>query len=79
MFQLPDSIHQILSVLSNTKNKSNILAHCKRELMHAVWRALLDNKFVEAYENGIVVKCFDGVVRRVYPRIFTYSADYPEK
>ena len=47
--------------------------------MHAIWRVLLDDDFVEAYKNGIVVKCFDGVHRRVYPRIFTYSADYPEK
>ena len=47
--------------------------------MHAIWRILLDDAFVEAYKNGIVVKCFDGVTRRVYPRIFTYSADYPEK
>jgi hypothetical protein len=27
----------------------------------------------------MVVKCADGIERRVYPRIFTYSADYPEK
>ena len=47
--------------------------------MHAIWRILLDKDFVEAYKNGIVVRCFDGVTRRVYPRIFTYSADYPEK
>ena len=40
---------------------------------------LLDDDFIEAYKNGIVVKCFDGVMRRVYPRIFTYSANYPEK
>jgi hypothetical protein len=25
------------------------------------------------------VRCHDGVERRIYPRIFTYSADYPEK
>ena len=47
--------------------------------MHAVWRVLLDEEFMEAYKNGIIVKCFDSVVRWVYPRIFTYSADYPEK
>ena len=45
--------------------------------MHTVWRALLDDEFVEAYKNGIVVKCFNGIVRRMYPQIFTYSADYP--
>lgn len=53
--------------------------HCKRELVHAVWKILLDNDFIQAYKNSIVVKCFDRITRRVYPRIFTYSADYPEK
>ena len=28
---------------------------------------------------GIIIRCIDGIERRVYPRIFTYSADYPEK
>ncbi|KIK11948.1 hypothetical protein PISMIDRAFT_121800, partial [Pisolithus microcarpus 441] len=58
---------------------SDILTHCKRELFHAVWNLLLDEEFLRAYKNGVVVKCFDGKYRHVYPRIFTYSADYPEK
>jgi hypothetical protein len=40
---------------------------------------MLDDDFVEAYQHGIVLRCADGVIRRIYPRIFTYSADYPEK
>jgi hypothetical protein len=47
--------------------------------MHAVWRLLLDAEFMHAYVHGIVIECFDGVLRRFFPRIFTYSADYPEK
>lgn len=47
--------------------------------MHAVWDILLDDEFIHAYEHGIVLKCADGIFRRIYPRIFTYSADYPEK
>jgi len=47
--------------------------------MHAVWKVLLDDDFLHAYNYGIVINCHDGVERRVYPRIFTYSADYPEK
>ena len=65
--------------MSQWKNQSDVLAHCKRELFHTVWNILLDNDFIEAYKNGIVVKCFDGKYWHVYPRIFTYSADYPEK
>lgn len=59
--------------------KGDILTHCRRELFHAVWKHLLNDEFLAAYKYGIVIKCIDGVERRVYPRIFTYSADYPEK
>jgi hypothetical protein len=47
--------------------------------MHAVWRILLDDEFTDAYENGIVITFLDGIQRRLFPRFFTYSADYPEK
>ena len=47
--------------------------------MHAVWRIMLSEAFVYAWIHGIIVDCGDGVTRRIYPRIFTYSADYPEK
>lgn len=47
--------------------------------MHAVWTKILDPEFIHAYCYGIVIKCIDGVERRIYPRVFTYSADYPEK
>lgn len=47
--------------------------------MHAVWALLLDAEFMHAYKHGIVIECPDGISRRFYPRIFTYSADYPEK
>jgi hypothetical protein len=59
--------------------KREILTHCRRELMHGVWKVLLDEDFVHATNYGMVVRCYDGIERRVYPRIFTYSADYPEK
>ena len=47
--------------------------------MHAVLSRLLDDEFLNAYEHGIIIDGADGVRRRVFPRIFTYSADYPEK
>ena len=55
------------------------MTHCRRELMHAVWKFLLDDEFIHAYKYGMVIRCADGIERRIYPRIFTYSADYPEK
>ena len=56
------------------------MTHLRRELFQAAWAVLLqDPEFLEAYKHGIVVECTDGIKRRLYPRIFTYSADYPEK
>ncbi|KAI0040823.1 hypothetical protein FA95DRAFT_1527233 [Auriscalpium vulgare] len=60
-------------------SSANVKTHCKRELMHAALDHLLDDDFLEAYHHGIVLMCTDGVARRFFPRIFTYSADYPEK
>ena len=58
---------------------ADMLTYLRREVMHAVWRLLLDDEFMDAYINGIVIEFHDGVKRRVFPRFFTYSADYPEK
>jgi hypothetical protein len=58
---------------------ATVLTHCKRELMHAIWMILMDDDFVKAVEYGIVLEFADGILRRVFLRLFTYSADYPEK
>ena len=47
--------------------------------MHSVLRLVFDDDFIHAYQHGIVIDCADSVTRRVFPRLFTYSADYPEK
>jgi Plavaka transposase len=77
----PDSLQDQLKAFHqkwDTQQK-DILAHCRRELMHGVWKFLLDDDFIHAYYYGMVVQCHDSIERRIYPRIFTYSADYPEK
>jgi hypothetical protein len=78
---LPDSLRDELKAFHEKWNsqKKDILTHCRWELMHGVWRFLLDREFLSAYKHGMVVQCYDGIERRIYPRIFTYSADYPEK
>ena len=57
----------------------SLFTHCHRELFHAQWKDLLDEEFLQVYAHGIVFVCGDNVKRRLFPRIFTYSADYPEK
>ncbi|KAJ3529674.1 hypothetical protein NMY22_g8899 [Coprinellus aureogranulatus] len=81
---LPDSFQDELSQWHSKfevkSQRADLMTHCRRELMHGVWRILLsDEEFQHAYKYGIVIRCIDGVERRVFPRIFSYSADYPEK
>jgi hypothetical protein len=77
--QLPDNFQDIYKGIFGEASTSEIYTHCKRELIHAIWELLLDEDFMHAYEHGIVICCGDGVTRRVFPRFFSYSADYPEK
>ena len=58
---------------------ATFMAHCHREMYHGQWAIILDDEFLEAYKHGMAIKGCDGVWRRFYPRIFTYSADYKEK
>ncbi|KDN35424.1 hypothetical protein RSAG8_11601, partial [Rhizoctonia solani AG-8 WAC10335] len=76
---LPDHIKDRIAELNGRPASPALLAHLRRELMHAVLHELLDNEFLHAWRHGIVIKCADGITRRVFPRIFTYSADYPER
>ncbi|KAG8703791.1 hypothetical protein FRC08_002631 [Ceratobasidium sp. 394] len=69
---------QIETVLGGKSLTDDMRAHVKREIFHACWQKLLDDEFIAAYKDGMVLACPDGVVRRVYPRIMTYSTDYPE-
>ena len=55
------------------------MTFCHRELIHAQWKILIEDDFIEAWKHGIVIICCDGVTRRFYPHIFTHSGDYPEK
>jgi hypothetical protein len=78
---LPDSFQDFATHFCSKwgTQKADLMTHCRRELMHGVWKFLLDEDFIHAYKYGLVVNCVDGIERRVYPRFFTYSADYPEK
>ncbi|KAA1479425.1 hypothetical protein DENSPDRAFT_862027 [Dentipellis sp. KUC8613] len=76
---LPDKLQDTYRHLFGISATKAVLTHCKRDLMHAIWTLLLDDEFLEAYEHGIKLVFSDGITRLVFPRIFTYSADYPEK
>ncbi|KAL6302742.1 hypothetical protein BKA93DRAFT_827245 [Sparassis latifolia] len=77
--KLPDNVQDFIREQNGKEATAQMLAHCRCELMHTVWKLLLGDHFEEACRHGIVVRCGDGIMRRLYPRFFTYSADYPEK
>ncbi|KJA26033.1 hypothetical protein HYPSUDRAFT_105527, partial [Hypholoma sublateritium FD-334 SS-4] len=78
--KVPPEFKDFVASHSGGKNPSNaFMTHFQREYFHAQWKELLDEDFLEAYEHGVVIECCDGKKRRFYLRIFSYSADYPEK
>ena len=78
-FQLPDAFKDFTTENIGRGASKELMAHCHREVLHAQWSILIDEEFLDAYKHGIVIECCDGIWRRFYPHILTYSADYPEK
>ncbi|KAJ7586852.1 hypothetical protein C8J56DRAFT_1051158 [Mycena floridula] len=76
---LPDLIIDFYKQTFGHVPTDEVLTFLKRELMQAIWSLLLDKKFMTAYKYGIVILCADNILRRIFPRFFCYSADYPEK
>ncbi|KAF9472386.1 hypothetical protein BDN70DRAFT_900592 [Pholiota conissans] len=62
--KLPPNFLDFYLELTGNGPSEDVLTHCRRELMHAVWALLLDEEFMHAYKHGIVIECPD---------------DYPEK
>ena len=78
--QLPDYIKDKIQKAVKKAASKALLTHCRREIFQAAWLVLIqDPEFLEAYVNGLIVQCIDGIKRRLFPRFFVYSADYPEK
>ncbi|GJE92524.1 hypothetical protein PsYK624_086780 [Phanerochaete sordida] len=77
--KLPDTVQDFYQSVYGCLASANVIKFLKSEVMHAVWLLLLDADFMNAYEHGVIIMCGDGLRRRIFPRIFTYSADYPER
>lgn len=57
-----------------------VKAFLQWEILQKAWhKQLLEPSFKAACEEGIILKCGDGVTRRVFPKIILYSADLQEK
>lgn len=77
--QLPDTLKDFYMQEFGQKPMADVLKFCKRELFQQIWLLLLDDEFMQAYEHGMKLLCRDGITCRLFPCIFTYSADYLEK
>ena len=79
--QLPDSFKDfaVKQVAGENVPHDVFMTFCHRELVHAQWKIIFDDEFIEAWKHGIIITCCDGLERRFYIRIFTHSGDYPEK
>ena len=77
--QLPNKIQDAYTSVYDMPASAAVLRFCKRELFHNIWLLLLDPEFMYAYEHGMIILCGDSIRRRLFPRFFTYAADYPEK
>ncbi|KAF5355377.1 hypothetical protein D9757_014596 [Collybiopsis confluens] len=56
-----------------------VMTFMRREIPHAIYAELFDKDFMNAYRDGIILRCGNKVTRSMFPRLFTWSADYPEK
>ncbi|KAF5343015.1 hypothetical protein D9757_014587 [Collybiopsis confluens] len=56
-----------------------ILTFMRREIPHAIYAKLFDEEFMKAYRDGIILTCGNNLTYCMFPRLFTWSADYPEK
>ena len=56
-----------------------MLAHLKRELIHASLRLVFHGSFSDAQKNGRITRCADDIVRRWVLELIFHSADYMEK
>ena len=77
--QLPDNFADAYMKEFGVPPPADVITHCRRELFHEVIKLILEGRFAEAYKHGILIMFPDGITRRVFPRFYSYSADYPEK
>ncbi|KIL62147.1 hypothetical protein M378DRAFT_13086 [Amanita muscaria Koide BX008] len=77
--KLNDNFDDFYREIYGMPPSTEVLKHCRREIIQLIMFLLLDDEFMQMYEHGLILEFVDGIKRRVFPRFFTHSADYPEK
>ncbi|EJF62543.1 hypothetical protein DICSQDRAFT_146222 [Dichomitus squalens LYAD-421 SS1] len=76
---IPAALLQFYKETYGVPPSAAVIRLLKYDLMNKVWLLLLDAEFMYAFTHGTLIVCGDGITRRVFPRIFIYLANYPEK
>jgi hypothetical protein len=77
--KLGDEIQEFYKKIFGKVATAAMLTHLRRELVHAIWRLLLNDNLLHAYSEGEPITLCDGIMRALFPRFLFHSADYPEK
>jgi hypothetical protein len=77
--QLPDAFQDWYKEVFGKAPTAEVLKFLRYGLFNNMWEMLMDAEFIAAYKDGFLAKFADGITRLVFPRFFSYSADYPEK
>ncbi|KAJ3527383.1 hypothetical protein NMY22_g9809 [Coprinellus aureogranulatus] len=76
---ISDSFKDYLTERTGGRIPPDLITYLNRECFHEQWAIILDDELLKAIIEGIVIMCSDGIERRFFIRIFTYSSDYPER
>ena len=63
LLQLSDKIQEFCIAKFGKPATSHVLSHLRRELIHEVWNTLLDDEFMKAYTDGLLMEFADGKIR----------------
>lgn len=76
---ISDKLHESYILKFGEAPTKDMITFLNRECHNATVRLLIsDPEFMEAYRNGFIEECSDGITRCFFPRFFVWSADYPE-
>ncbi|KAI0739731.1 hypothetical protein C8Q80DRAFT_1274766 [Daedaleopsis nitida] len=64
---LDDAFKEFYKGIYSKYPTEDVQHFCKRALFTQIWLLLLDDDFINAYKNGILLTCGNRVVRRVFP------------
>ncbi|ESK84849.1 hypothetical protein Moror_14957, partial [Moniliophthora roreri MCA 2997] len=76
---LPDLIKDVCCAHYGQAPLEETQRFLNHEVIQKAWGELLDEEFVEAFVNGLMLKCADMEERLGLLMLFCHSGDYPEK